>query len=818
LQNTQKIAFLLAQNPMIQSALAMDYQNGKNIDTSRQSQLLTEDKIRTYLTSIQSMYGFSNIFIFSENGKPIFALNTNLQAGTDKNDEPAGELAKTFNRAKTLLEPQLSYLTYIDQYSKPQLYIATPIINKGVVLGVLVLQMSNSFIEKTILNVSGLGSTGETLVGSIKDGRIELAVDLRHMTIDDFQAATMDMQGPMLAAFEGATSGIKMSGVMKDYRNKDVLAVTRYVPSMGWGLLVKLDSNEAFAPVFTLWRNAVLLGLLTVLGTSIIAYYISDRLQKAQNKMKHLLNELEVANHAVEDANKAKSMFLSNMSHELRTPLNAVIGYSEMLAEEFQERGSEEYLPDLNRINTAGKHLLSLINNVLDISKIEAGKMELTLEHVEVERVLSDIATIVQPLATKKHNNFILNYPPAMGEMYTDPTKLRQSLINLIGNACKFTENGTVSLDVECFETNFKPWIKFTVNDTGIGISEENLNRLFKAFSQVATPHAQGGTGLGLYLSMQFCRLLGGNISVESKVNQGSSFTIILPRIYEPPSAIIELPKTPIEVNKPIETLEKPTQDLKPLEAIATGILSKESTRKVLVIDDDINVHMALENMLINSGLILIQAYTGESGLFLVKEHHPDLILLDISLPGIDGWQVLSHLKADEHLRDIPVIMLTQLTSEKFAFSRGVADYLVKPVGSNMLIDHIKKNLTLKELNYILVVDDDEAMRNLAVQPLRKVGWRVEEAANGKIAMQKIQEEIPSLILLDLMMPEMNGFEVIECLQENEVWSKIPVVVLTAAMLSNEELDRLKQASLRVFQKSSYRKSDLLEEIREVMK
>lgn len=810
LRESEKIAVLVSESPVIKKILMrrskIKKTSGAEKEKLENDQAEDLKALTRFSKTTLDLYGYTDIFVFTKTDEPIFSLNfqqlvtryqgklVDKELGRISGDEtPDGdiyrELDRVLDRSKTLLAPQLSELIYTDQYFKPQMYIATPVIEKGYVLGSLVLQMSNDFIETPIHDYSGLGNTGETILGFNRANTIEPVVDTRFATILEIMASERNMDDTMKKIFLDASEGTKGRGTMRDYRSKEVLAVAHYVPSLNWGLLLKIDKDEAFQSITALKREIILLGLGTMLGALLLAFLISDQLQKAKNKLTSLMGELETANVAVKNADKAKSQFLSNMSHELRTPLNAVIGYSEMLGEEVQDQGLLELLPDLQKINSAGRHLLSLINDILDITKIEVGKMELYVSDFDVNRLLTDIEAIALPLAAKKGNKLFIQCPPNIGFIQTDETKLRQSLLNLIGNACKFTERGTVTLRVQKYTDKNEPWISFEVIDTGVGISPENLKRLFQAFVQVNSSLMQGGTGLGLYLSQQFSRLMGGNISVKSVVDQGSTFTIAIPT-----------------GKKEISSESEPKK-----------VVRKGDKQRILIIDDSLEAQDQLLSSLKKSDFTIIQAFSGENGLQLAREHLPDIIILDIVLPGIDGWQVLARLKADDQTKEIPVIMQSKISPEKFAYSRGVADYLVKPITGNALVANIKKNMSSKKINYILVVDDDENIRDIFMTALQRAGWRVVAVVNGKEALEKIGEEIPSLILLDIMMPVLNGFETIEALQQNENWAKIPVIVLTAATLSEEELNRLRELSLQVFQKSSYRKGDLLDQIKSLL-
>jgi signal transduction histidine kinase len=534
LQNSKKLADVLSENPLFKEVLSKERKTNEQLDKNSQEAIayrLLIDKLLIYSKDLMNLYKYTDIFLFNANDQLIFSLNSPQLIGQNSHNLANEQLDKVLDLTKVLVEPQLSDLIYSDDYSEPQLYITSPIFEKGKVIGYLVLQSSNTFIESTIQDLAGLGDTGEVLVGTVVNGNIEPAVDLRHANNVEFMAGERNLDSAMQKAFLNATLGTKSKGYMRDYRKKEVLATTRYLPSMDWGLLVKVDADEALAPAIKLKYNMLALGIITAISAFILAYLVSDRLQKDQNELTRVMGDLEVAKEAVDKANQAKSQFLSNMSHELRTPLNAVIGYSEMLSEELEEKGVVEFLPDLGKINMAGKHLLSLINDVLDISKIEAGKMELFFTDIDLKQLLSEIEVMAKPLAATKHNRFILKCSPLVQSLHNDPTKLRQCLLNLIGNACKFTEDGVVTLNVEPIELEGKPGIKFDVIDTGVGISEENLNRLFQAFVQVASPLAQGGTGLGLYLTLKFSHMMGGKISVLSVIDKGTTFTMTLPLI-----------------------------------------------------------------------------------------------------------------------------------------------------------------------------------------------------------------------------------------------------------------------------------------------
>ncbi|MCU0546482.1 MAG: urea ABC transporter substrate-binding protein [Oscillatoriaceae cyanobacterium Prado104] len=406
--------------------------------------------------------------------------------------------------------------------------------------------------------------------------------------------------------------------------------------------------------------------------------------------------QLEAAKEAAEAANRAKSTFLANMTHELRTPLNAIIGYSELLQEEAEELGEEEFVSDLASINLAGKQLLNLISDILDISKIEAGKMTLVLETFEISSLINEVVTTVQPLAAKNGNTITVNCDSNLGTMYADSSKVRQALLNLASNAAKFTQEGKITLSVWqeddrefAFANNSneqqspnlknqKRAIVFQVNDTGIGLTEDQLLRLFGAFTQAddSTTRKYGGTGLGLTISRKFCQMMGGDISVDSEFGVGSTFTIRLPLVVKSDKEE-ETAATEGESNPCAETSStaKPNP-----EEVRSAPLSIPDASTVLVIDDDPDARELVVRCLSKQGFRVESSASGQAGLQLAKELRPDAITLDVMMPSMDGWAVLSALKADPDLVDIPVIMMTFLDDKERGLELGAAEYVRKPL------------------------------------------------------------------------------------------------------------------------------------------
>ncbi len=494
-------------------------------------------------------------------------------------------------------------------------------------------------------------------------------------------------------------------------------------------------------------------------------------------------------------ANQAKSSFLANMSHELRTPLNAIIGYSEMLQEEALAGTTPKSLvADLENVRGAGKHLLQLINSVLDLSKVEAGKMEVFLETFPVCELVEEVVSILRPSATQNNNGLRVDCSPAVGRMHSDHVRVRQSLLNLVGNACKFTRDGEVALSVERTTAAGRDWIDFTISDTGIGMSADELSRVFDPFIQAdpSTTRKFGGTGLGLALSQRFARILGGGITAESTKGVGSTFHLRLPANMEAAAA---------EAVAPLSDLQK----------------QGRHDSSVLAIDDEPAVQKMLSRTLEKEGFTVYGAKSGEEGMKLARSLRPAVITLDILLPGMDGWSVLASLKSDPELATIPVVVLTIEDKRNLGFTLGAADYLIKPVNRDRLLAVLARYRAAGAERSVLVIDDDPNARNLLRRLLENDGWSVRQAENGVTALEHLRRKPSSVILLDLMMPEMDGFQFLAALKEKEELRGTPVIVVTAKDLTDEDRKRLNGQVKRILRKGAYGREELLAEVSRVV-
>jgi len=599
----------------------------------------------------------------------------------------------------------------------------------------------------------------------------------------------------------------------------------------------------------------------------------TTELEQLNEDLREAKERAEAAQRAEAAANTAKSQFLANMSHELRTPLNAIIGYSEMLQEEAAELGSPALVPDLERIHGAGKHLLSLINDILDLSKIEAGKMTLYLETFPVGRMVNEVASTVQPLVAKNGNTLHVDCPPDLGLMRADLTKVRQVLFNLLSNAAKFTDHGTIRLEVRRVQGGLSvgsesvisgavvsgsvvresgsresvagpagisstpgggpsparqsdsglqhleppptaplitdplitdllkpgPRIICCVSDTGIGMSPDQVANLFQAFAQAdaSTTRRYGGTGLGLAISRKFCELMHGSLKVASQLGQGSTFTVELP----------------CEVPTPAPGSGPPS----PVPVAAAPRSSAADRPVVLVIEDDPAARALISRVLNREGFEVSLAANGAEGLARVRELQPAVITLDVMMPGLDGWEVLGRLKADPATARIPVVMTTIVEDRNLGFALGAAEYFTKPLDWERFANVLRHYRPRTGTPSVLVVEDDPAGRDLLRRTLERHGWEVIEAADGRAGLDCLERAFPALILLDLLMPEMDGFEFMDLLRQRPEGRRIPVMVVTAKPLTDEDRQRLNGDVTQILQKGTFSPDDLVREVRRLL-
>jgi adenylate cyclase len=526
---------------------------------------------------------------------------------------------------------------------------------------------------------------------------------------------------------------------------------------------------------------------------------VEEAMRQARDTAEGALAELRDTQQALEQArdqamaaSQTKSAFLANMSHELRTPLNAIIGLTELMVSNTKRFGTEKAGEPLRRVHRAGKHLLELINQVLDLSKIEAGKVDLNPETVTVSQLIDEVLGTARELAEQNKNRLIVECPADIAPFLVDALRLRQILLNLLSNACKFTKAGEVSFRVATTSIEGRDWIDFTVSDTGIGMTPDQLNKLFEDFTQAdqSTSRRFGGTGLGLAISRRLCRMMGGDVTVTSESGKGSTFLARLPA--GPATAVA---------------------------ASDTGAphLAAPLTDCVLVIDDDHTARELIANHLREEGFSVVTAAGGREGLKLAEELRPIAITLDVLMPDIDGWTVLAALRGNPALANIPVIMASIIDQDKKGMNLGAAGYLTKPIDRNRLIALLQPYQARVRRTRVLLVEDDPMQREQIRSWLEPEQWLVSEAENGRVALDMLADNSTDLILLDLMMPEMDGFQVVAALGQRPAWRNIPVIVITSLDLTAADRERLNSGVEEILLKDSFDPVQLVDNVRRLV-
>jgi CheY-like chemotaxis protein/signal transduction histidine kinase len=489
----------------------------------------------------------------------------------------------------------------------------------------------------------------------------------------------------------------------------------------------------------------------------------------------------------IEESARLKSEFLANFSHEIRTPLNGIIGYTDLLTREEGSRLTPHGRRDLNVIKSNAKTLLSLINDILDLSKIEAGRVEVVRERVDITTLADECAMTCRDYLKGKDVQLSVRVAERARWAFTDALKIRQIMLNLMSNAAKFTESGEIVAEVE----GDGDALRIIIEDTGIGIAADQVAHIFEKFRQVdgSATRKVGGTGLGLAIVRELSKVMGGGVEVQSVVGRGSRFTVRLPNTLG--DARLPLPKASL-----------------PLEDLPSTLTPRTP---VLLVDDDPLIQQLVKSALESDGFVVTIAGDGVEAIRLTKQLQPAAVLLDIRLPRLDGWDVLAQLKSDPEVSSVPIIILSVEEERARGFSLGACEYLIKPIEPERLVDVVRRAIQ-PGAGEVLVVDDDDSTRELVARSLRHVGFTATEARDGEDALLRARLSTPAMIILDLVMPGMDGFEVLRRLRLEKVLC--PIVVLTGKTLERDEELLIREGMARVIQKGGQAVDELVQEVK----
>ncbi|MBI3579631.1 MAG: response regulator, partial [Ignavibacteriales bacterium] len=604
-----------------------------------------------------------------------------------------------------------------------------------------------------------------------------------------------------------ASSGFSVDTGLIELLPQYIMAVPIMFQERILGVLV-LGSMKKFGDL----EKEIVNNSVPQLSVAITNAMNDDATRKLSLEIAKRNEELNSKNSELEKAYRVKSDFLSSMSHELRTPLNSIIGFSSVLLGPNGDPLTADQRMALEKVLKNGKHLLQLINDILDLSKLESGRMTLSVESEDINTTISNCVLIVEPLIMQKKLTLVQDIQPNLPTLTTDIVKVRQILVNLLSNASKFTEKGEIRVKV----TQQGEMVSFAVKDSGIGIEKKNFDLVFEEFKQVDSSNTRKykGTGLGLPIARKLARMLGGDLTVDSEYGHGSTFTLKIP-------STLPAQQPQVTVTK-IDQKPQSIPPLKPAPAVAAikETLQMQSGKpqgiQILCIDDDPDVIEILRKYLIPEGYSVTGALSGEEGVEVAAKLKPALITLDIMMPRKDGWQVLRELKQNPDTADIPVIIHSIVENKPLAMSLGAVDVMTKPTEPKRLLSLVKRYYQSND-QFILVVDDHEDFALAFKDLLKRDGFNVRIATGGKEALKVLDESLPALILLDLVMPGMDGFQVVRELQQKEQWKRIPVVILSGKELSEEEQSQLNVHIADYFKKDSFSTAEITNTIKRIL-
>jgi signal transduction histidine kinase/DNA-binding response OmpR family regulator len=600
---------------------------------------------------------------------------------------------------------------------------------------------------------------------------IWIAVDIAFVTVG--VAATGGISSPWFIWYLAAASGTAFALGKRAAYVVGALNTIAYL-----ALLAFLDEGPLLIAVTR---------MLFLFGAS--SFFINGiaNLQRKRLEVRKLAADLAIANEGIQQADRMKSQFLANMSHELRTPMNSIIGFSEILIERLEGKIDPKQVTFLQHIHASGQHLLNIINDILDLSKIEAGKMEIYTESFEVRPVIESVCSVMRGMTRDRVPQFLVEVPPNLPLIETDLAKFKQVLYNLLSNAVKFSPADRPIAITAMNAPAGK--LSISVSDQGIGIDPQHHQVIFEEFRQVdaSVRRTFGGTGLGLALVKRFIELQGGTVRVDSAPGRGSTFTFSLP--LQSQAAVVSRDALPAALPQRADS--------------------------VLVIEDDDHAYDLIASALSSAGYLPIRARHGEEAIKLARASKPLAVTLDVVLPGIDGWEVLKHLKSDDATRDVPVVIISIVDNRDLGLALGADDYFVKPVDRSRLLERVWELTSARGTKpRVLMIDDDASIHAVLGDELTRLGYTVESAFSGDDGVDAANESSPDVIILDLMMPGMSGFDVAGALKDNPATANIPILVLTSKDISDDERRMLHTKVSTFVHKGVSAREHLVREIR----